>query len=406
MSTLAPPIAQPVGREFVAILTGCTTLAALAIGTVLPAFDDMRDHFGLVKGASSVSWIVLIFLLGMATGGLIFGTVSDRFGRKPTLLAGLALYVLAGVVAAMAPSLATLLIARFVWGVGAAAPRAVSLAMIRDVYSGEAMARVMSMMMAAFMIVPVLAPALGQALNSVGPWQLVFWAPTIGGALVTVWVVLRLPETLPAERRRSISPTMLWDATKVVGRSRVTVLLTIGTTFYFGLLAAYLGGLENIVGKVFNHQSWFSYLFGGVSLVMMAATYVNARMVTGRGLATMIRSAAMVIAGAGLLLAVVSTLNGGRPAFGLLCALLGIIMASQNTLFPNASTAAMTPLGEVAGLAASVIAFVTTAGGAVLGGLVSGAFDGTARPFGIGIGVLAVAGAAFSITGARHISTR
>jgi MFS transporter, DHA1 family, multidrug resistance protein len=377
-------------REFVAIATVCTTLAALAIDTTLPAFNKIRANYNLSADSTRVSWIVNAFLLGIAVGALLFGTLSDRYGRKRLLVGGLALYVLAGAVAATAPSLVVLFAARFVWGFAASAPRAIIMAMVRDRFEGEAMARVVSLMMAAFMFVPILAPSVGKALMALGPWQLVFWVPTIGGALVLVWVMVRLPETLAVADRRSVGPAALLEAAKAIASSRATVGFTIALTFGFGVLSSFLSGLEIIIDKVFGQGRNFPFVFGGVSILMMVVTYANSHAVTRRGLSVMLRvcAGATLVAAAALAMFVVA--SGRHPAFLVFCILLALVMATQQAVVPNANSAAMEPVGHIAGAAASVIAFTSTAGGAIIGQLVSGAYNGTARPFAISVLVLAV----------------
>jgi MFS transporter, DHA1 family, multidrug resistance protein len=376
-------------REFVAIATVCTTLAALAIDTTLPAFNKIRAHYDLATDSTRVSWIVNAFLLGMAVGALIFGTLSDRYGRKNLLVGGLALYVVAGAAAATAPSLAILFTARFVWGFAAAAPRAVVMAMVRDRFEGEAMARVVSLMMAAFMVVPILAPSLGKAVMALGPWQLVFWVPTLGGALVLVWVLVRLPETLAVADRRSVGPRALLDAAKAIAASPATVGFTIALTFAFGVVSSFLSGLEIIVDKVFGHGAQFPIVFAGISILMMMGSYANSHAVTRHGLRTMLRVGAAAAFAAAAALALFTTTGGERPAFVVFCVLLACVLAAQQAVVPNANSAAMEPVGHIAGAAAAVIAFTSTAGGALLGQLVSGAYNGTARPFAIGVFALA-----------------
>jgi MFS transporter, DHA1 family, multidrug resistance protein len=406
MTLTATATAKPMRsqREFVAIATVCTTLAALAIDTTLPAFNKIRAHYDLAADSTRVSWIVNAFLLGMACGALIFGTLSDRYGRKKLLAGGLVLYVVAGAATATAPSLAVLFLARFVWGFAAAAPRAVVMAMVRDRFEGDAMARIVSLMMAAFMIVPILAPTLGKALMALGPWQLVFWAPTIGGALVLAWVLVRLPETLAVADRRSVGPKALLEAARAIVASRATIGFTIALTFAFGVVSTFLSGSEIVIDKVFGHGKQFPLAFGGISIVMMAASYANSHAVTKYGLRTMLRVGAGAACAAAAALALFTLASGEHPVFLVFCGLLALVLASQQAVVPNANSAAMAPVGHIAGAAAAVIAFASTAGGALLGQLVSGAYDGTARPFGLGVFVLAALTAASVMLTLRRAS--
>ena len=376
-------------RELIAICTLCTTLAAAAIDTVLPAFSDLRADYGLAADSSQTAWIVNAFLIGMATGGLVFGTMSDRFGRRGVLIVSLLLYVAAGLGCVFAPSMRVLIVGRFIWGVGASGPRAVTMAMIRDRFEGESMARVMSLMMTAFMTVPIVAPALGAGLNRIAHWKIVFWVPVVAGALTLAWALLRLPETLPKQDRRSIGPRALLDATRIVARSRPTVGFGLAQVFLFGIISAFLSGLELIIDEVFDRRSWFPLVFAGLSLMMMAANFVTARMVQRVGLGKLLRVGAVCMLATGGVMGVLVIVDGSPP-FLLFCAALGLVLAVQNSLVPNASAAAMQPVGHVAGLASSVLGFFGTAGGAVIGAIVAKAFDGTARPFGFSMAVLGV----------------
>ena len=180
-------------------------MAALSIDVMLPAFPDMREEFGLAPDSTATSWIVTAFFLGLASGQLVYGPLSDRYGRKPLLYAGLSIMAVAAAASALAPSLGAVIACRVLWGMGAAAPRSLALAMVRDRYAGEPMARTMSHIMATFVLVPVFAPSVGSAVLAVAPWRSLFWLPFLAALGVMLWV-RRLPETLPPERRRPTSP--------------------------------------------------------------------------------------------------------------------------------------------------------------------------------------------------------
>jgi DHA1 family bicyclomycin/chloramphenicol resistance-like MFS transporter len=387
MALTDPALAAPAatrgdatGREFILLVTALMATTALGIDLMLPAFADMRQSFGMSADSTQVTWIVTAYFLGMAVGPWLYGPASDRFGRRTPLLAGLALYAAAAVTAAIAPSWPMIVIARFVWGIGASGPRTLSVAMIRDRHEGDAMARLMSMVMAIFLLVPIVAPSLGAGLIAFLPWRAVFWFPALVAVLLMVWS-RRLPETLPVERRRPFTWKAVGQAGREVLTHRQTMALTIAMTFLFGVMSVFLGSSEVIVEEVYDLGSWFPLFFGVVAVFLAVNSLNNARLVGRLGVVRLVRlQAALGIVVAAAFVGV-SYLHSGRPAFLLFTAMLCLLLPLVQGLSPNSNTLAMGPVPHVAGTAASIIATITSAGGALLGALGSDAFDGTVRPF-------------------------
>jgi DHA1 family bicyclomycin/chloramphenicol resistance-like MFS transporter len=273
---------------------------------------------------------------------------------------------------------------RFLWGFGAAAPRSLALAMVRDVYAGERMARTMSHVMATFIVVPVLAPALGAgALAVSSSWRIVFWIPIVAAIGLALWS-LRVPETLPLDRRRSVSPGALWDAFKVVIRNRQTVAFGLAATFMFGMMSAYIAGSQIIIEDVFGLDEWFPYVFGLIAITLGAGSLLSGRLVVRLGLNRLIRWAARYVAAAATVFATCTIAFDGRPPFWLFALTLSAMLPGVSLLVPNCNTAAMAPVPHVAGMAAAILGTVATGGGAILGAVVDRAFDGSVRPFAIG----------------------
>ena len=390
------------------LLTALMATSALAIDLMLPAFPDMRDEFGMAADSAQVGWVITAFFLGLAVGPWLYGPISDLLGRRTPLFIGLGLYVVGAIAAIVAPSFGWIVAARFVWGLGAAAPRSLSLAMLRDRYEGNAMARLMSMIMAVFLLVPILAPGIGAGLNAIAPWRIVFLMPGIIAIGLLFWA-RRLPETLPLDRRRPFTWAAVGEASRLVVTNRQTVCYTLAMTCLFGVMTSFLAGSELILEDVYDYGSWFPLFFGSVALLLAASSLNNARLVVRLGITTLVRrmSVAGVVLAAVLL--GVSFTGSGRPNFWLFSVPFALVIAMAQGLMPNCNTAAMTPLPHVAGTASTIIATVTTAGGALLGGLVSGAFDGTVRPFGVGIAVYVSIAAALILvgaTGGRRLSER
>lgn len=366
-------------REFVGLIAACMGLTAVGIDAVLPAFGRIRSDFGLPEGSTSVSWVITAYFLGLAFGQLFYGPLSDRFGRKPLLYVGLGLYIAGGVGSALSPTLTVLVLCRVVGGLGAAGPRSLAIAMVRDRFEGEMMARTMSFAMAVFLLVPVVAPSLGAVALQVASWPAIFWGTVVGATALLVWS-RRLPETLPPERRRTSGVSDLANAAGVVIRTRPTVAYGLAATCLFGSMAAYLGNSEVIIDEVFGHGPQFPLVFGALAVGMGLATLLSARLVVALGLRKLLRVLSLTLVAVAAVFAIVATVTDGRPPFWAFCAIMAVLLPLHPTLLPNCNTAAMGPVGRVAGMAAAMLGTVSTAGGAVLGSLVDGAYDGTVRP--------------------------
>jgi DHA1 family bicyclomycin/chloramphenicol resistance-like MFS transporter len=376
-----PPLSP---REFVGLMAVCMAMAALSIDLMLPAFPAIREDFGLAADSTGTSWIVTAFFLGLAGGQVVYGPLSDRFGRKPLLYAGLSIMAVSAAATALAPTLGAVIAGRVLWGIGAAAPRSLALAMVRDTFTGDRMARTMSHVMATFVLVPVLAPSAGSAVLAIAPWRTLFWLPGIAAVLVGIWL-RRLPETLPPARRRATSPAALLQAGREVVRTPQTVGFAIALTGLFGMMTAYLATSELIINDVFGRAEQFPVIFGALALFLAAGSFFNARFVIRLGLYRVLRFAAGYLVAAAALLALVAWRTDGRPSFALFALTIALLLPAVAMLMPNCNTAAMVPLPHVAGTAAAVLGTVSTAGGSLLGSVLDSRFDGTIAPFAYGV---------------------
>ncbi len=355
-------------------------LIAIAIDLVLPAFPDVRSAFDMPSDSTKVGWIITVFFLGISVGPWLFGPASDRFGRRPMLFASLGLYIIGGILSILATSWPLLIAARFVWGVGAAGPRTLTSAMVRDRFEGDRMARLMSFIMAVFLIVPIVAPAIGAGLIAILPWRSVFVLPVVIAVFMGIWA-LRLPETLPVERRRPFTWKSIGSAAREVFSNRITLSFMFANMFTYAILTAYLGASEVIMEDVYEHGEWFPLFFGALGVAFALNSLNNARRVKNVGLNQHLRRSVHYGSAAALVFVVVSFTNGGKPNFWLFSITLALLIPVAQGLGPLANTAAMTPLPHIAGTASSIITTITTAGGALLGGLANSTFDGTVRSF-------------------------
>jgi DHA1 family bicyclomycin/chloramphenicol resistance-like MFS transporter len=380
-----------------------TTMAmtALSIDIMLPAFGDIREAVGLPPGSPDVSQLVTAFFLGLAVAQIPAGLLSDRFGRKVVLRGGLVIYALGAVGTLLAPSLGWMLAARFCWGLGAGGPRVVAIAIVRDRYSGDQMARVMSMVMAMFILVPVFAPTLGAALLALGPWQLVFAFCAVAATALNVWSG-RLPETLRPEHRRPLQLRPVLQAARTVFTTRQTLFLGLALTAVMGAFMAYLASAELIVEDTLDLPGAFPFVFGAIAAGMGLATFTNGRIVERVGMWNVLRLGLVTLVGMTAIVLAVALATDGVPAPALFLPLLALLLANQAVLVPNLNSAAMQPVGTIAGTASALLGALTIFGGSLIGARVDQAFDGTIQPLAVGFFVASlVALACFTL--AHHL---
>lgn len=368
------------------MISAIMALTAVAIDLMLPAFDEIRDTFGLRDGSADTGRVVTYFFFGLAVAHLAYGPLTDRFGRKRVLYLGMSIYVIGAIGSAVAPTFGLLLASRFVWGVGAAGARVVATAIVRDRFEGEVMAKAMSQIMAVFVLVPVFAPALGAGIVAVLPWQAAFWFCVLFAAAVGFWS-LRMPETLDPERRRPLSVGSTGRGFVEVARTRVTGGYTIASVFLQGIMTVYLATSEAVISDIFGRRGQFPVIFGAVAAGFGLAALVNGRLVQRFGVDRVVAGGFAWMVSLSALL-VVETLGSGEPDFWLFMPTLALLLASFMFLMPNLNSAAMDPVGHLAGTASALTGAVRLAGGAALGTVISSQITDSVRPFAIGISVM------------------
>lgn len=384
---------KAIGRgEFTGLLALSMSLTALGIDILLPAFPAVRADLGLPVGSTDVATLVTAYFLGLAAGQLLYGPLSDRFGRRPALFLGYAVYAIGALAAILAPTLGTLFAARVVWGFGAAGPRVVTLAAVRDRYEGDQMSRAMSFIMAIFILIPVVAPALGSAIVAVGPWRWTIGVCLVAAALLTPWAWRRLPETLAPEDRLPLDPSRILRAVRTALTTRVTIGYSMALTSLYAVFTSYLASSEVIVGETFGIPDVYPLVFGGLAAFMGLSILVNARIVERVGARRLGHTVLAAYLGLAGLFVIVAAMTGGRPPLVVFLLLMAPLLASHALLIPNFNAIAMQPMGEIAGTASSVIGSIQIAGGAALGALLDRQFDGTVLPLAwgfLGFGIVA-----------------
>ena len=377
--------------ELIALLAFSMALTALGIDLMLPAFGDIRETFGLAADSNATAGLVTAYFIGLAFGQLGFGIIADSFGRRRALYIGYVIYGIGAIAAVLAPTFGVLLGVRVLWGIGAAGGRVVTLAVVRDTWSGDQMSRAMSFIMAVFIIVPILSPALGSAIIAVGHWRWTFGVSALAAAAVSIWA-MRLPETLAVEDRRELTFKRLAEAGRFILADRQTVLSGLAITSLYAVFTSWIASSELIISDVFDRGAQFPVIFGGLAMMLGLGMLLNARVVERFGTRGVTRAAMSGYLVATVVLLAVVLSSDGRPAFWAFVPVLGVILGAHALLVPNVNSLAMERMGAVAGTASAIVGSMQVAGGAILGRLIDGAFDGSLTPMAIGFvgyGVLA-----------------
>jgi len=392
------PAKGPGFPEFVALIAMMMALNALAIDAMLPALPAIGEALG-VASENSRQWIITAYLLGFGAAQIVYGPMADRFGRKPVLMVGLALYVLFGALAAFAPTFETLIAARVGAGVGAAALRVLAVSIVRDRYSGRQMARVMSLSFLVFLGVPILAPTLGQAVLTVAPWPWVFGILALGGAAFGVWAALRLPETLHVDDRMPIRMGRIALAFKEALTNRQSIGYTLAMTVITGALFGFINSSQQIFYDVFKAPHLFTTVFAAVAGGIAIASLLNARLVERLGSRLISHSALLGFISISAVHAVVALM--GHENIWTFAILQALTMFCFGLIAGNFGSMAMEPMGHIAGTASSAQGFISTIGGALLGFAIGQSFNGSAAPMVCGFVILGVTALVFVLIAER-----
>tara|TARA_R110002096_G_scaffold434832_1_gene658106 strand:+ start:110469 stop:111638 length:1170 start_codon:yes stop_codon:yes gene_type:complete len=365
------------------------SLVAMAIDAMLPALGAIGADLG-VENANDTQLVVSVIFLGLAVAQLVFGPLADSWGRRPAVHIGFALFLTGSAVSLLAPSFEVMLVGRFLQGIGAAGPKIVSVAIVRDKFSGPVMARIMSTIMAVFIVVPALAPAAGQAVLAFAEWRAIFGLLLAQGAIAWIWFALRQPETLAKEGRMPLSLGRVWRAIFETCRNRVALGFTIAAGIVFGAFLGYLTSAQQIFQEQYGVGDAFPFYFGSLALVLGAASIVNAKMVVRVGMLAMSLRALGGLVVVSAIFSVVATISNGQPSLLLLMVFLSAAFFCIGMLFGNFNALAMEPMGHIAGTAAAVIASLSTFISLGLASIIGRSFDGTVLPLVYGFLALSV----------------
>lgn len=384
--------------ELVAIIAAMMALTALSIDIMLPALPDISDTFGLVSD-NDRQLVITYYVLGFSAGQLFHGPLSDRFGRKPVVLVGLSIYAVATVATFLAPDYSILLWARALQGVGCAAPRVIAVAVVRDLFSGRHMARVMSFVMMVFIVVPVLAPSVGDLVLLLGHWRWIFGFLLLAAILIMLLVTFRLPETRLKAQRAPLSLRWIAGAFGQIVTTRQSLGYTFATGFIFGCMMSYINSAQQVLDGIYDLGHLFPVTFGAIALSLALAAIGNSSLVQRVGMRRLSHGALIGFLLVSIANATAAIAAGGVPPLAVFAGLLALNLFLFGFIMPNFNAIAMEPLGRIAGTGSSFVGFFTTGAGALLAYGVGQQFNDTVVPLTLGyVGLSAAALVAVLIT--------
>lgn len=340
--------------EFVVLMASLTSMVALSIDAMLPALTDIGQALGST-GPHESHLIVSVFFLGMALGQLYYGPVSDAKGRRWAILSGIAIFMLGTIICMLAESMTVMLIGRVVQAFGVSGPRIASIALIRDQYAGEAMARVMSFIMMVFILVPMIAPAFGQLILNIASWQHIFSSFLVIGLALGLWFYIRQPETLPQHSRKKFSWQGLWESSQYVLTHKAVMAYTLSMGFVFGAFLAYLSASQTLFVDIYRTGELFPLYFGVLAFSIGFASFINGALVMRLGMYRLSHMALLGMVVCALILLFLAIDYTGVPPLWMFVSTLFVTFFFIGILFGNLNAMAMLPLGEMAGVGAAII---------------------------------------------------
>jgi len=375
-------------HEFVAFVAALMAVNALGVDLMLPALADIGRDLSIAT-ANHRQWIITAYMLGFGSGQLAYGPLTDRYGRKPILIITLIGFVAASIFAASSGTFAALLGARILQGLMSAATRVLAVAIVRDNFSGRTMARTLSVAQMIFFLVPILAPSLGQALLTIGPWRFIFYALAGFAAFVLAWTLARLRESLPVARRVPISLATLSSSYRLTLTNRYSAGYALAASLTFGGIIAFVASSQQIFVDEFHAGDRFTILFAVCAFSMGCASFANSRLVERLG--TRLISQVAVFGLIALSLVHLVIIAAGSESLITYMVFQALSMTCIGLCGSNFGAMAMEPVGHIAGTASSVQGFITSVGAVLVGTAIGQSYNGTTFPLAIGYLAIGVA---------------
>lgn len=371
---------KPLGeRELIVLMAMLMSLQAFGIDAMLPALGDIADE--LSAPGNDRQLVISTYFMGAGIGALFPGALADRYGRRPILFVSLAIYIGLSFACMFVPDFQSLLVMRFTQGLCTAGLSVLPAAIVRDRVGGDRMAKLMSLIMMTFLIVPLIAPAIGQLIQMVAGWKAIFGFMAFMGIGIGAWAYVRMPETLAPENAQAIRPLPILRNMAEGLSNRGAIGYVIGSGLVFGSLFGFLNSSQQLIAESFGMSDYFAIIFGGCVLGMVLANFLNSRIVTRFGARRVSHTALfafLITAG----LQALSAMDGEQTLWEFL-PLLSINMAMLGFVGANFGSIAMQPFQHIAGAASSIqTAFRMSTGGA-LGAVIGAAYDGTAFPLAV-----------------------
>lgn len=374
-------------KEFVTIMALIVSITALSIDMMLPALPDIGGDLG-INHPNDAQLVVSSLLFGFGIGQLIFGPLSDCFGRKPIIFTGILIFVLGCFMSVVSTRFELMLAGRFIQGIGASGPRTAIIALVRDLYGGRAMARIMSVIMAVFIFVPAVAPALGQIILVVANWRAIFYILILQSLLTLTWFCIRQPETLHKQDRLPFSLKRILKGFFDVVTNRISVGYTLAAGFMSGGLFAYLNSAQQVFQGVYGLGKEFPVYMAFLSLSLGGASFLNSRIVMRLGMRTLSWRAVTLFVFTGIIYLVVTITQDGHSPLWFMMTCFFISFFCMGIIFGNQNAIAMEPLSHVAGVGAALVGCVSSLLSSFMGMIVGRFFDGTTTPLGIGFVIM------------------
>jgi DHA1 family bicyclomycin/chloramphenicol resistance-like MFS transporter len=378
----------PSNLEFIILMSLMMSLLAFTIDAMLPALPQIGRDLD-VQNPNSRQLVISTIFLGLALGQLFFGPLSDTIGRKPSIYAGYALFIAGSLVSLFAASFPVMLLGRLLQGLGASAPRAVTLALVRDRFGGRAMAQVMSYIITTIVLIPMIAPSLGQAILLYSGWRAIFGSIVLFALVTLAWFALRIPETLDPENRAPFSFQRIRSATLEILKIPAALGYTVSAGLISGAFIGYLNSSQQIIQEQYALGDLFAIVFAVIALSIGIATILNTRLVIRLGMRFLVSRSLFIIFGLSLAALLVALMSAGQPPLWFFMAYIMLTFFFIGILFGNQNALAMEPLGQMAGIGAAVVGSLSTLISMPLGTIIGQSYNGTLLPLIIGMAILA-----------------